>query len=199
MEKEKNTLWNSINLLLVSFNMRSTIWMECCLQIRSWSNRILFIMTKFQKHRSFSTMNIFKWSYKELKKELWDRSIFWQKDCPFCPYFYQDSPHILWKSRHWAVLINTYPYVLEGKHIMLVPKRHYPYSYEISSDESCDMSEAYRFIKRYFWEEDYFSFTRESFAERSVEHFHTHFISGNIPRIALVEMLVKQWYTGNLH
>jgi len=60
--------------------------------------------------------------------------------------------------------------------------------------EYSELADAEKYIKEFFGEEWYFSFTRESMSERSVEHFHTHYIPGRLKRRVLTEMLLEQWY-----
>ncbi len=77
---------------------------------------------------------------------------------------------------------------------MLIPIRHTSFSHEITSSEYSKLHKAYDFIKNFYKDETYFSFTRESLSERSVEHVHTHFITGKLKRQTLVEMLRNQGY-----
>ena len=77
---------------------------------------------------------------------------------------------------------------------MLIPIRHARFSHEITHTEYGELQESYDFIKKFYNEDSYFSFTRESFGERSVEHVHTHFISGHLKRNILVEMLKEQGF-----
>ena len=63
---------------------------------------------------------------------------------------------------------------------MLVPYRHIAFSYHLSSEETTELSDAYKFLKNFYGEENYFSTTRESMANRSVEHLHTHFLPGRL-------------------
>ena len=75
---------------------------------------------------------------------------------------------------------------------MLIPIDHVRFSHEIKANEHSELGEAYSFIKEFYQDKPYFSFTRESLEERSVEHVHTHFISGDLERKTVVEMLKKQ-------
>lgn len=91
-------------------------------------------------------------------------------------------------------MINEYPYIHTGEHIMLIPIRHVRYSHELTSDEYTDINEAYRYIEDFYGDQDYFSFTRESMANRSVEHVHTHFLPGKLKREAMVTLLRDQGF-----
>jgi len=65
---------------------------------------------------------------------------------------------------------------------MLIPIRHIQYNHELLSEESIELPLAYKYIKDFYKEEQYFSFTRESMANRSVEHVHTHFLPWKLKR-----------------
>jgi diadenosine tetraphosphate (Ap4A) HIT family hydrolase len=120
---------------------------------------------------------------------------FGQDDCPLCREMQQKQSHIvIWQSDSWALLYNRYPYVRDGKHVMLIPKRHIQYARDLTPEECQDLSEAYAYIDSFYGEEEYFSFTRETFGLRSVEHLHTHYISGVLPQKAIIETLVAQGY-----
>lgn len=88
--------------------------------------------------------------------------------------------------------------MIDAKHVMLVPRQHTRFSHEVREQEWSSIGEAYAFLEEFYGEDEYFSFTRESFSERSVEHLHTHFMSWDLTRKALEEMLEKQGYTRNI-
>lgn len=133
------------------------------------------------------------WSRDDLKKVLGSNALFWKEDCPFCKDI-NNSERVIWKWLHWAIIYNKYPYILGWKHIMLIPIEHICFSKDISPEIYNEYWEAQKFISLYFNGEQYFSFTRESIEERSVEHLHIHFITGKLKRAALTEMLKLQWY-----
>ena len=88
--------------------------------------------------------------YKDLLIRLSGKNRFTKDDCPFCINLKKDSAQVLWKNKGWAILVNTYPYTLEGKHIMLVPINHRHFFHEINDEELLCLREAYDFIKSYF-------------------------------------------------
>ena len=133
------------------------------------------------------------WTRSDLKKKLGDKSMFWKEDCPFCIDL-KTNERVLWKWEYWAIIYNRYPYTHWAKHLMLIPIRHARFSHEITHTEYGELHISYDFIKKFYDKESYFSFTRESFGERSVEHVHTHFISGSLKRKTLVEMLKEQGF-----
>jgi hypothetical protein len=77
---------------------------------------------------------------------------------------------------------------------MLIPIRHVCFSHEILTHEYSELPDAYAYIRDIYGDIPYFSFTRESLRERSVEHVHTHFISGHLKRNTLVAMLKEQGF-----
>ena len=133
------------------------------------------------------------WTRDDLMNKLAGKAMFWEEDCPFCIDL-KTNERVLWKWEYWAIIYNKYPYTHWAKHLMLIPIRHARFSHEITSSEYNTLDKAYDFIKNFYEEESYFSFTRESLSQRSVEHVHTHFISGELPRKTLVEMLKEQGY-----
>jgi diadenosine tetraphosphate (Ap4A) HIT family hydrolase len=56
------------------------------------------------------------------------------------------------------------------------------------------MKDIYKFVKNFFWDEHYFSCTRESMGWRSIEHFHMHFIPWRLQWRYLRKMLENQGY-----
>lgn len=132
-------------------------------------------------------------THNDLKNKLWWKERFEREDCPLCRDI-EKSSNMLWKGEYWTILYNLYPYIAWWKHIMLVPIEHYCYSYDISAIEYTELTLAEKYIKEFFGEEWYFSFTRESMAERSVEHLHTHYIPGKLKRRTLTEMLIEQGF-----
>jgi diadenosine tetraphosphate (Ap4A) HIT family hydrolase len=61
---------------------------------------------------------------------------------------------------------------------MATPYEHKAFSHELGSDEIAELQDIYAFMKVYYGEKNYFSSTRETLANRSVEHYHMHFIPG---------------------
>ena len=72
---------------------------------------------------------------------------------------------------------------------MVIPFEHKKFSHEFSSEEMGELSDVYRFMKDYYGERDYFSATRETMANRSIEHYHMHFIPGKLQGKFLRKML----------
>ncbi len=77
---------------------------------------------------------------------------------------------------------------------MALPKIHKKTSLELTGEEFLDLANVHRFMKEYFGEEEYFSFTRETMGLRSVEHLHIHFLVGKLHGSFLRKMLELQGY-----
>lgn len=114
-------------------------------------------------------------------------------ECPFCDSVSQ-AGHTVWKGKYWYILRNIFPYSGDGDHLMAVPYDHKAFSHELTADEIVELADIYAFMKSYYWEKQYFSCTRESFANRSIEHFHMHFIPGKLQWKFIRKMLELQWF-----
>jgi hypothetical protein len=57
-----------------------------------------------------------------------------------------------------------------------------------------EMKDIYKFVKNFYWNEDYFSCTRETMWCRSIEHFHIHFLPWKLYADCLIEMLKEQGF-----
>jgi diadenosine tetraphosphate (Ap4A) HIT family hydrolase len=133
------------------------------------------------------------WTYTDLQKRLGGKERFGEDDCPFCRDI-KESRRIIWKWKFWCIILNDFPYIHTGEHIMLIPIRHIQYNHELLSEESSELPIAYRYIKNFYKQNQYFSFTRESMANRSVEHVHTHFLPWRIKRDTIVKMMHDQGF-----
>lgn len=129
--------------------------------------------------------------HKKLEK-IW-KKIYGKDDCPFCDIVWQKE-HILWKGNFWYILHNLYSYSWNDKHIMAVPYEHKIYSTDLMIQEIQELEIVYKKVKEFFWEENYFSFTRETMANRSVEHFHIHFLVWKLQGKYLRKMLQNQGF-----
>lgn len=108
----------------------------------------------------------------------------WAHECVFCNHNKLDnSQYIIWKGEHWLIIHNKYPILWSDKHIMLIPIKHHTFPHECSSTEMSEFPVAQKFIHDFFGDVRYFSFMRESLANRSLEHFHYHYLPW------------KMWYT----
>jgi len=91
-------------------------------------------------------------------------------------------------------LHNIYPYSGNELHIMAVPYEHKIYSTELNEAELKELQIVYKKVKEFFWEENYFSCVRESMINRSVEHYHIHFIPWRLQGKYLRKMLERQGF-----
>lgn len=133
------------------------------------------------------------WTREEYYKKKWEIGIYGQDNCPFCNDKDNKNP-IVWRWKKWFIVHNLFPYSGTSKHIMALPYEHKKYSTDLNDEELLELKEIHKFVKDWFWEENYFSCTRESMWNRSVEHIHIHFIPGRLQWKYLRKMLENQGY-----
>ena len=116
-----------------------------------------------------------------------------KEECPFCDRETQ-SDHIVWKGNYWYILRNLFPYSGDERHLMAVPYTHKLFSYELIDEELQELHDIHLFMKDFYGDSNYFSSTRETIGNRSVEHIHMHFIPGTLKWVFLRKMLELQWF-----
>lgn len=119
--------------------------------------------------------------------------LLWKDECPFCDTQTQ-AGHTIWKGKHWYVLHNMFPYSGDTDHLMAVPFTHKTFSHELNGDELLELAEIYIFMKNFYGEKQYFSCTRETMANRSIEHLHMHFVPGKLQGKYIRKMLELQGF-----
>ena len=127
-------------------------------------------------------------------REEWDKrpeKLIWKNNCNFCNTE-KISDYILWEWSFWNVIVNKNPYTWDARHIMAVPIEHLELWTEIPGEAWAEMLDVHRFVKKYFWEDDYFSFTRETFSNRSLKHYHTHFLPWKMSQQPIIDQLKEQ-------
>ncbi|MCP4523133.1 MAG: hypothetical protein GY828_02840, partial [Candidatus Gracilibacteria bacterium] len=112
-------------------------------------------------------------------------------DCPFCN-INDELNTVVYESRYWKVFIALASYTGDDKHVLAFPKSHKIFYHELSNNEVLDLKNIYNFCEKYFGDNNYFSTTRESLSNRSVEHYHIHFIQGKLQANVMIEMLANQ-------
>jgi len=117
------------------------------------------------------------------------KKIYGLEDCPFC-----NEADIIWKWKYWFIVRNFSPYSGDEKHLMAIPFEHKQFSIELTKDEFAGLKEIQDFVKGFYWEENYFSDTRETMWNRSVEHLHIHFIPWRLQGKYLRKMLENQGF-----
>lgn len=129
-----------------------------------------------------------------LNKETWEnKHVFREDDCPFC-IIEAHQDYILWEWKYWKIIYNKYPYSWDEKHLMAVPRAHKAFSSDLSAEELLELHEVYGEIRRLYGSENYFSCTRETMANRSIEHLHIHFLPGKLQGKYLRKMLENQGF-----
>ncbi len=126
----------------------------------------------------------------EYYEKLWKKTIFTEENCPFC----RDDRYLIKKLKFWKIFYNFAPYTWNDRHIMAAPKRHINFFLDLKDEEILELREIQKFAKDFFEWENYFSFTRESIANRSVEHLHIHFVAWKLQWKFLRKMLELQGF-----
>lgn len=116
--------------------------------------------------------------------------------CPFCdPEKTKNT--LIYTLKYWNIILNKYPYSGEENHLMAVPIRHVQFVDEINTHEFAELPKVHAFIKQFYidlGQKDYFSATRETMGNRSVEHYHMHFLPGKLQGKYLRCMLENQGF-----
>lgn len=119
-----------------------------------------------------------------------------KESCPFCSP--ENAEYIMFQTDYWLLVQNKFPILGLKQHIMAVPKRHVILSKDLSHEELSDYGNILWYVHDYFWDQDFFSFLRESREARSLEHLHYHFLPGQMRYKSLEKMLEKQGFTNQL-
>lgn len=80
---------------------------------------------------------------------------------------------------------------------MAIPFDHIKTSLELDDKHLLELREVHKVVKDFFVWEEYFSFTRETMGNRSVEHLHIHFLGWKLQWKFLRKMLQMQGYPIN--
>lgn len=136
--------------------------------------------------------------FKPISREQYHKNLnwkifLWKDECPFCKQESQEW-HTIWKWKNWYLLHNFSPYSWDHRHIMAVPYDHIIFSKDLQKNHLEEISEIHNQVQKFFKEEQYFSFTRESLSNRSVEHLHIHFLVWKLQWKFLRKMLELQWF-----
>lgn len=121
------------------------------------------------------------------------KKLVWKELCPFCDLESQRNC-IIWKWKYWYIQHNMYPYLWLKDHIMAIPYSHKVFSNELSSKEFAEMSKVQKFIKKFFWNKEYFSFMRETLWKRSIEHLHYQYLPWVLRTSKIENILKEQWF-----
>lgn len=83
---------------------------------------------------------------------------------------------LLWEGEYWRIFQNKFPYSGDARHIMATPKNHRIFSADLMPEEWSEFALVHHFVRDFYKGESYFSCTRETLSNRSVEHLHIHFL-----------------------
>lgn len=118
----------------------------------------------------------------------------WHSQCVFCQ---PDITPLLKEFDHWYICRNKYPYLWLKDNLLIIPKKHRKYTYELSPEEFAEFPKLEQFMNEYYGEKEYFSFIRQSCKWRSLEHLHYHylpwFLSGKDMEYILQQNQISSW------
>ena len=158
--------------------------------------KILYKKFKRKNYKNNKISMINFWTREQYHKKIWRKKIIWKNNCPFCDWKNKNPEEILWKWKNLLIIYNIYPYSWDKNHLMIIPKKHRILYADLSNEEILEMKECHKFLKKYFWEKNYFSFSRETSNDesRSIEHLHIHFLVWKLQWKYLRKMLMDQWF-----
>lgn len=129
-------------------------------------------------------------SREEYEKMIWGKMLL-KDNCPFCVPD-ENINKVVWRWNYWNILINLAPYTWDDNHIMATPVSHKKFFHEFDNQELLELKKVHEFVQQYYKGWEYFSATRETFGNRSVEHYHTHFLPGKMKQAYIIQMLDEQ-------
>ena len=99
----------------------------------------------------------------------------WKDNCPYCN-INTELNTVVFESEYWKMFIALSSYTWDENHLLAFPREHKIFFWELNNEEILDLKNIHKFCDKYFWENNYFSTTRETMSNRSIEHYHIHFI-----------------------
>ncbi len=111
------------------------------------------------------------------RKKYTEKNIYLTKDiCPFCKIEEDEKQLLVHKTKYWEIRYNKYPYYWHKQNLLVFPIEHRIHTIELSDEELIDYKNIEIYMKNYFWENNYFSFIRQTTSWRSAEHLHYHYL-----------------------
>lgn len=106
-----------------------------------------------------------KWKYK------------WEDNCPFCADDFHITNKIIYTTDYWIIFYNKYPYFSDDINLLVCPKKHREFTSELTKEEFWDYLEVEKFMKTFYEWNEYFSFIRQTWWNKSIEHLHYHYLT----------------------
>ncbi|MBI3627153.1 MAG: dihydrofolate reductase [Candidatus Sungbacteria bacterium] len=111
-----------------------------------------------------------------IMQKLTDRGV-----CNFCPDHQIEGELMepVWKSEHWRLGTNRWPYKFTILHLLAIPNRHIEFEDELTDEETGERLEMLRWAKKHYGLKAYSTGARSgetALTGASVRHFHFHII-----------------------
>lgn len=134
-------------------------------------------MTKKQKlYLINKNMNYKDLDFKNREEYCKKSKYMWKNNCPFCSEKVYSLNKILFETDFWLVIYNKYPYFKAEKNLLVFPKKHREFSWQLNKKELWDLKEVEKKLKDFYKWYNYFSFLRQTRWNKSVEHLHYHYL-----------------------
>jgi diadenosine tetraphosphate (Ap4A) HIT family hydrolase len=119
----------------------------------------------------------------------------WKNNCPFCWELSQKEEEkklIILELQYWKIIHNKFPYANLKNHLLVVPKNHIESTKDLSLEEFWELKKVEEFMSEYYWNQNYFSFIRETNWWKSIKHLHYHFLPWILYSTHLEKSLIRQ-------
>ena len=123
------------------------------------------------------------------------KNVIWKDKCPFCPELAETDEEKklkIWETKYWKIIHNKFPYADLENHLLVVPKRHVENTKDLKDEEFIELRNVEEFMSEYYWDQNYFSFIRETNWWKSIKHLHYHFLPWILYSTHLEKSLIRQ-------
>lgn len=121
----------------------------------------------------------------------------WEAKCPFCD-IENEKEYIIYKWKFFYVKHNIFPYLWDQDHLLVIPYRHVVFTKDLTKEEYSELPEIENFLFNFYKDKKYFSFIREHWKFKSLNHLHYHYLPWEVDDIFIEKMLENQWFKRNI-
>jgi diadenosine tetraphosphate (Ap4A) HIT family hydrolase len=118
----------------------------------------------------------------------------WEWNCPFCDL---NEELIIWRWKYFCIRHNKFPYLWIKEHLLVTPIRHVSETKNLTKEEFWEFVEIEEFMQEFYWNNRYFSFIRQFWAMKSINHLHYHYLPWEILLEEIESCLIKSWFERN--